>query len=172
MRNNKKAFFLRQTARLPSTTSQLVWSGPCPGQGPLPPPLLGRSSSTTTSGGSSSTTTSGGVLFHHHFQGVPCDLSHNALDVTCLLSRHQLMGLAWCSYLYTANPVHHGEGHMGPLWIELDRQTCVKTLPSHKPCMRAVIITDMFASSKILLKRKVVQTFGLEVAYLSTDEHH
>ena len=47
-------------------------------------------------------------------EGVPCDLSHNALDVTCLLSRHQLMGLGWCSCLYTAAPVHHGKGHMGP----------------------------------------------------------
>ena len=26
--------------------------------------------------------------------GVPCDLSHNALDVTCLLSRHKLMDVA------------------------------------------------------------------------------
>ena len=56
--------------------------------------------------------------------GVPCDLSHNAPDVTCLLSRHQLMGLAWCSCLYTAAPVHHGKGHMGPpLGIKLDWQT-------------------------------------------------
>ena len=54
--------------------------------------------------------------FCDHFQGpllwpllggVPCDLSHNALDVTSLLSRHQLMGLAWCSCLYTTAPMHH-----------------------------------------------------------------
>ena len=38
---NKKAFFLRHTARLPSSTSQLVWSDPClGGGGPLPLPLL------------------------------------------------------------------------------------------------------------------------------------
>ena len=48
-------------------------------------------------------------------------------------------------------PVHHGKGHMGPpeyYGIDLDRltdrQTCLKTLPSRKLRMRAVII--MFAN--------------------------
>ena len=46
----------------------------------------------------------------HIVGGVPCDQSHNALDVTCLLSKHQLMGLACYSCLYTAAaPVHHGK---------------------------------------------------------------
>ena len=132
--NQQESLFCKDTARLPSITSQLVWSGPCLGGGvlfhyhfwwggPLPPRFLG---------GSSSTTTSRGVLFHHHFLWGPCDQSHNALDVTCLLSRHQLMGLVWCSYLYTAAPVHHEKGHMGPSLNRLtDRQTQLKTLPSH-----------------------------------------
>ena len=81
-RNNRKAFFLRHTARLPSSTSQLVWSlhlgvssstttfgG---GGGVLfHYHFQGGSSSTTTSRGSSSTNSSGGVLFHYHFWGVP-----------------------------------------------------------------------------------------------------
>ena len=45
-----------------------------------------------------------GVHFCVHFWGVPCDLSHNALDVTSLLSRHQLIGLAQCSCFYTLLP--------------------------------------------------------------------
>ena len=113
---NKKAFFLRHTARLPSSTSQLVWSLPwggggdtwalwypgaggggylgavvpwhsgggggssststLGGGGPLPSVLLGGSSSTSTLAGSHVT------------------YSHDALDVTSLLSRHQLMGLS------------------------------------------------------------------------------
>ena len=55
--------------------------------------------------------------------GVPCDLSHNALDVTCLLSRHQLMGVAWCSCLYTAGtPPPHSL---------TDWQICLKTLQTY-----------------------------------------
>ena len=109
---NKKAFFLRHTTHLPSSTSQLVWSGPCLGRG--------GSSSTTTSGGvlfhhhfwggSSYSTTSRGVLFHHHFQwgplplpllggsssattsgGFPCDLSHNAV-IYCYRMPQCIMG--------------------------------------------------------------------------------
>ena len=62
---NKEAFFLRDTARLPSSTSQLVlfhhhfWEG-------------GGSSSVSISGEFSSLSTSRGwgVLFHLHFWGV------------------------------------------------------------------------------------------------------
>ena len=131
---NKKAFFLRHTTCLPSSTSQLVWSGPClggssstttSGGDPLPPPLPGGSSSTTTSRGSSSTTTTlggplppplpgdplpllllRGVLFHHHFWGVPCGLSHNALI-----------------YYYRMPQCIMGKIHMGPPPPELDRLT-------------------------------------------------
>ena len=64
-------------------------------------------------------------------EGVPCDLSYNALDVTCLLSRHKLMGVASCSCLYTAGtPPPHSL---------TDLQTCLKTLPSRKLRMWAVI---------------------------------
>ena len=68
-KSNKKAFFLRHTACLPSSTSQLVWSGPCLG-GPLPTWVC---SSTTTSGvgGLLPLPLWGGNLFHHHFWGVP-----------------------------------------------------------------------------------------------------
>ena len=65
--------------------------------------------------------TTSGVLFHDHFKGgplpwpllrgVPCDLSHNALDVTSLLSRHQMMGLAWCTCLYSVAPKLMGRSH-------------------------------------------------------------
>ena len=55
-------------------------------------------------------------------EGVPCDLSHNALDVTCLLSRHQLTGVAWCSCLYTAAHASWERSHGPPSpWILWDR---------------------------------------------------
>ena len=157
----RKPFFLRHTTLLPSSTSQLVWSGPC----------LGGFSSTSTSGGylgtavpwcwggylgtvvpwqwggcplppalpGSSSTSTSGFFFHQYFQGVPLPpvllgssststsggpmwpipMMHLMLP---LLSRHQLMGLSWCSYLYTAAPVHHGiRSHGDP--PELNRQT-------------------------------------------------
>ena len=58
-------------------------------------------------------TTSGGVHLHDHFWGGPLPWpllggpiwpSHHPLDLTSLLSRHQLMGLACYSSLYTLLP--------------------------------------------------------------------
>ena len=73
---NKKAFSLRYTACLPSSTSQLVCAlggilgccGTLVLGGPLPPVLLGSSSTSTSRRRSSSTSTSG-VLFHQYFWG-------------------------------------------------------------------------------------------------------
>ena len=99
--DNKKAFFLRHAARLPSSTSQLVWSGPWLGGGVLfhyhfrgvlfhhhfQGVLfhyhfwgLGGSSSTTTSGGGGPLPPPlpGGSSSTTTSGGFPCDLSHNA----------------------------------------------------------------------------------------------
>ena len=88
--------------------------------------------------GSSSLTTS---------WGVPCDLSHNTLDVTYLLSRHQMMGLAWCSCLYSVAPIHYGKVTWDRLNRLTDRQTQVKRLP-FRTTWRAVKILE----NKILKK--------------------
>ena len=40
--------------------------------------------------------------------GVPCDLSHHAFDVTCMLPPHQLRLNTQCSCLYTVGPLHAG----------------------------------------------------------------
>ena len=90
--------------------SLLLWGGSLPSplpRGPLPSLLPGGPLPSLLPGWSSSITTS---------KGVPCDQSHNGLDVTCLFSKHQLMGLACYSCLYTAAaPVHHGKVTWDPL---------------------------------------------------------
>ena len=60
--------------------------------------------------------------------GVPCDLTHNALDVTSLLSRDQMMGLAWYTCLYSVAPKHYGKVTWDPPQRvgQSDRQTLVK----------------------------------------------
>ena len=108
---NKKAFFLRHTTCLPSSSSQVVWSGPClRGGGPLPPPLLG------------------GVLFHCHFQGgpLPPPLLGGPLPPPLLGGpfHHHF----WGSHvlLYTAiecPPASWEQFTWDPSWIELDRLT-------------------------------------------------
>ena len=74
------------------------------------------------------------VFCDHFWGGVLCDLSHNAVDVTSLLSRHQLMGLAWCTCLYSVAPKHYGKVTWDPPIGQIDRQTLVKTLPSRTTC--------------------------------------
>ena len=82
----------------PLSCSLLGGPLPCslPG-GPLPCSVLGGSTSMFSSGGSTSMFTSRGVHFHVHFQGVPCDLSHNALI-----------------YCYRMPQYITGKIHMGP----------------------------------------------------------
>ena len=100
-------------------------------------------------GVSTSMTTSGGVHFHDHFWGGgstsmttsgegggPMWPSHHPLDLTSLLSRHQLMGLACYSSLYTLLPQcimgrSHGTPPPPPKVGQIDRQTRVNALPSH-----------------------------------------
>ena len=86
----------------------------------------------------------------------PCDLSHNAFDVTCLLSSHPLASLTRGGYLGQLNqsclklngidrsslrkfPCLVTRGDPSPELDRLtDRQTCLKTLPSRTLCKRAV----------------------------------
>ena len=80
-----------------------------------------------------------GVLFHDHFWGggVPCDLSHNAVDVTSLLSRHQMMGLAWCTCLYSVAPKHYGKVTWHPPhWTDWQTNTCENITFPHYVCGR------------------------------------
>ena len=125
---NKEAFFLRHTARLPSSTSQLVlfhhlfcihfqgvllyvhfqgvlfhvhFQG-----GPLPCPLLG---------GYSSMSTSGGVLFHVHSGG-----SHGTYPIMLLYTTIECPSASWAKFTWD------------PLGVEqTDRQTRVKTTFPH-----------------------------------------
>ena len=116
-----------------------------PEGGPLPCSILGGSTSMITSRGSHVTypimllyttiecPSASWTKFTWDFHGgVPCDLSHYALDITSLLSRHQLMGLAWCSCLYTTAPMHHGiRSHGTPQVKQTDWQTnTTESLPS------------------------------------------
>ena len=74
---NKKAFFLRHTAQLSSSTSQLVWPGPC---------LVG-----------------GGVLFHYHFWGVV--LFHYHLQGGGVLFHHHFQGEVLFHHHFQGGPL-------------------------------------------------------------------
>ena len=70
--------------------------------------------------------------------------SHHPLDLTSLLSRHQLMGLACYSSLYTLLLqciLGRSHGTPPPRVEQTDRQTWVKTLPSRTLRIRAVNIS-------------------------------
>ena len=98
----------------------LPW--PLPEGDPLLWPLLGGSTSMTT--------------------------SHHPLELTSLLSRHQLMGLACYSSLYTLLPqCILGRSHGTPPVEQTDRQTWVKTLPSRTLRMRAVMISNVISDT-------------------------
>ena len=74
---------------------------------------------------------------------VPCDLSHHAFDVTCMLSLHQLR-------LITSAAAYIVFGHV-TCDACLDRMTdTCKTLPFCKLCLRAVKISEyIFCFSRL-----------------------
>ena len=106
MIQTRQPFSRRPTARL------LIESPSWSIQGGTPVGPSGGIPAGPSRGGSTSVFTSGGYpswSIWGEGRGVLCYLSHNALDVTSLLSRHQMMGLAWCTCLYSVAPKHYGK---------------------------------------------------------------
>ena len=112
--------------------------------GPLPPPLLHPLLGVERGilfhvhfwgeGGSSSTSTSGGVLFRVHFQGGSSSAStsggsHVTYPIILLYTAIECPSASWAKFI--CDP---------PRVEQTDRQTRVKTLPSHTT-WRAVITT-------------------------------
>ena len=97
--------------------------------------------------------------------GVPCDLSHHAFDVTCMLSQHQVsVNTNAAAYIQVHAGIHH------PLWTEW--QTGVKNITFPQLRLPAVIkLTPYPKEVAYILARRMAFTLAGRAAMILSLTH-